>query len=69
MKNFIIKPEEEKEDMNKIKEFMEEKRIINNKTFEQEINVNNNSNNLIDSFNMNDIDFYQMSSDHDFFSH
>jgi len=51
----------------KVKEFLEDTRN-QTKVCDQEL-PGNNCNNLIDSFNMNEVEFYNMSSDQDFFYH
>ena len=67
MKIFILKENKINEELAKVKEFLEDTRN-QTKVYEQEI-TGNNCNNLIDSFHMNEVEFYNMSSDQDFFSH
>lgn len=67
MKVFILKADNINEELLKVKEFLEDTRN-QTKVYEQEL-PGNTCNNLIDSFNMNEVEFYNLSSDHDFFSH
>jgi len=67
LKIFILKANTTNEELTKVKEFLEDTRN-QTKVFEQEL-LGNNCNNLIDSFQMNEVEFYNISSDQDFFSH
>lgn len=67
MKIFIIKGQNEKEELIKIQEYLEDTRN-QSKDYEHEM-PENNYNNLMDSFQLNDLENYNINSDQDFFSH